>query len=424
MRRLFDADTWSEILHTLRINKRRTITTAGGVFWGLFLLVILLSFGEGIVNQQNRSLGIMASSGNMFVFYTGRTSQPYAGYAKGRTIYFNEKDIKALYSRFPQLDKIDYMLYVEEMPNREITSQGRRATIENFLAATPAYFEENVMSVVEGRSLNMQDEYHRRSCCLLGEFVASQLFPNGDAVGSTIKVMNTYLTIVGTVKPASDNFYVGTGFRSDVIIPLSLMQSLFVTDGNLTNLIITFNEEKTADPEKLFNNVKSYLGERKKISPDDENAIMGFDVSAFPRLSKMLIVGITLLVWIVGIGTLLAGVIGVSNILLVSIAERTREIGIKRAIGAQKGSIRTQILLEATTITSLSGILGVSLAILLMFLVDSGVGENSSFLYNVMIPWHLAILIILIVVLAGILAGILPAARALRIDPIKALQEE
>lgn len=289
---------------------------------------------------------------------------------------------------------------------------------------SPNYFYTMKVNVVEGRLLNPKDEAQKTHNCLLGLNLAKRLFPEESAIGKTIQLLNTSYAVVGVIEPVSDHFSAFGDLRSEIIIPQSLMTSLYVPERNFQALIIVFKNDHKK-PSELSQSLLSFLQKRHDIAPNDQSAIRVFDTSQMVRISNAMILGISILVWIVGMGTLLAGIIGITNILLVSISERTKEIGIRKALGARNKDIRFQILLESFTITFIAGILGTALGVGIMLVINSLMKKGSNaILYHPLIPTSVAFITILIIAISGLLAGILPLSRALKIDTIKALQDE
>lgn len=421
---LFDANTWQEVFHTLSLNKKRTLTTASGVFWGLFLLTILLSLGEGMNNRFSMTFSGVGNGGNVLLFSANETTIPYDGYGKGRYLSFNLNDVSALKAKIPDLKEIYYYVRHPQSYRTKIYNGEKSEDISAYLAAKPGYFEnESVVEVVEGRLLNAQDEILYRRVCLLGDELADKLFPEESAIGHTVKIENMIYTVVGIIKPINDNFSIFTNVKEDVFIPRSIMHKLF-TDPEKIDMIIVYWKPGGATGEALQRDITTFLQKRHHVSPEDKSAIESFDASSIVRASNLMVFGLEFFVWVVGIGTLLAGIIGVSNIMLVSLSERTREIGIRRAIGAPRRAIFSQIILESFTITFLAGVLGVSLGVGLMLLINDIIGENADMFYKTLISPGITVVIILVISLAGVLSGLLPAYRALHIKTIQALQEE
>ena len=422
MRKLFDINTWREVFETLKKNKKRTLTTMSGVFWGLLLLTLLLSFGEGFINGQKLVFNALGDNGNINVVVPETTSTPYLGYAKDRTIYLTEKDCQALLANFPSITSIETM--VTNWQGYTLYANGVKASASMLCGVSPNYFYTMKVNVVEGRLLNPKDEAQKTHNCLLGLNLAKRLFPEESPIGKTIQLLNTSYAVVGVIEPVSDNFSISGDLRSQIIIPQSLMTSLYVPEGNFQALIIVFKND-LKKPSELSQSLLSFLQKRHDIAPNDQSAIRVFDTSQMVRISNAMILGISILVWVVGMGTLLAGIIGITNILLVSISERTKEIGIRKALGARNKDIRFQILLESFTITFIAGILGTALGVGIMLVINSLMKKGSNaILYHPLIPTSVAFITILIIAISGLLAGILPLSRALKIDTIKALQDE
>lgn len=422
MQRLFDRSTWTEVFETLKKNKKRTLTTMAGVFWGLLLLTLLLSFGEGLINGQRRAFNALGDDGQVVIVSPSLTTIPYKGYAKDRPIYLTDQDCKALKASFPAINTIETI--VTNWSRRgSIYANGIKNTYFMLYGVSPNYFNVMKVKLLEGRRLTIKDEMQQTHNCLLGVDLAKKLFPEGGAVGSAVQLQDASYTVVGIIQPESDNFAVFSNIRNDVIIPQSLMLSLYIPTRNYAGLVIHYRDIGVSSQE-LTDSIQSFLKERHSVAPEDKAAISIFDASQVLNLSNALMRGISILVWIVGIGTLLAGIVGITNILLVSISERTKEIGIRKALGARNKDIRFQILLESFTITFIAGMLGSALGIGIMLLVDKALGSENSIFLQPIIPTAVMFIIIFIIAISGLLAGLLPVSRALKIDTIKALQEE
>lgn len=421
MRKIFDLDTWREVFHTLRNNRKRTITTALGVFWGIMLLIILLCLGYGFNNATMRTMSALQSDGNLLLSYTGVTSMPYKGFPKWRRWHYRVTDKEVLLAEFPEVIDVKSIAAVDSQVN--VASDYNRLQLYNFFGSKPDFFDLQKVMIKEGRLLNEGDELNGRRVCIIGYRTAEMLFPNGSAIGQTIRVGDSGLLVVGIIAPMSENMnFVGQVSR-DIYIPLSLHNQLFGNAGDVSVHFISY-DKRVKDPESFINRLDRFLRERYDVDPNDKGASMTLDVSSFFKMFDMIVLGIFILVWIVGIGTLIAGIVGVSNIMLVTVRERIREIGVRRAIGARAADIRLQIMLESFTITFLAGVAGMVLALLLMLLVNSAIGTGNDSIYRPLIPLGLATFVVVVVACSGLLAGLLPTSRALKINTIQALQEE
>lgn len=424
MLKILDIDTWSEVFETLKKNKKRTLTTAAGVFWGIFLLTLLLASGQGLINGQKRTYEALGGSGQIVIITPSKTALPYHGYAKNRFIYLRDNDCQILKKKYPAISAIETVV-TDWNWGGTMKCKGKQTNYSLILGCSPHYFDIMQVVLLEGRLLTTKDNLQEAHNCIIGEELAKRLFPQGSAIGEIVQFQNSSFKVVGVVRPMTDNMTIYAPIESSVVIPQKLMTSLFVPGIHYSGLIISLDANKLSkEKSSIGEQILKDLKERHNIAPEDKTAIDFFDVSQMVALSKGLILGISILVWIVGIGTLLAGIIGITNILLVSISERTKEIGVRKALGARNRDIRFQILLESFTITFVAGVLGMTLGTALMLIVDIFLGTNNNIFFHPLPPSYITILILAIVALAGMLASVLPIAKALKIDPIKALQNE
>ncbi len=395
-----------------------------GIFWGLFLLVVLLSLGQGFKNSQANFFSSLSTNGDMAIIAPGVTTVPYKGYPKWRAVQITMNDLTAVQNKFPEIIGIHYIKQPSSSGGK-IKAESNYAVgdINSLYATSQHYFESYKIVLVKGRMINATDEGKQRHNCMIGVNLAKKLFPDTDPIGQLIRIKNASFTVVGLIKARSEQFSLFGNVVNDVIIPLSVMTSAYSSNNNPSALVIEFRKD-VPQPEVFLNNLVSFFKERTYVHPDDDGAIFGINISTFVRIVSMLSNGLSWFIWIVGIGTLISGIVGVSNIMLVSIAERNREIGVRRALGAKRENILQQIMLESFVITFSAGILGTSLGIGLMLLTDLALPANSQLMVHPLLPIPLLLGIIVIIAIAGIVSGLLPANRALRIDTIKALQEE
>lgn len=426
----FDKETWQEVFETLKSNKKRTLITAFGIFWGIFMLVVLLSAAAGIENGVHRE--IKGVSTNSAVVITRPTTLPYHGFQKGRSWEVELQDLYALQRRFPEIELLsplisDYGSYSSEGSKGNVW-YGTKSINNDIFGCFPEYFEMVRQEVLAGRLLSPVDEREKRSVCLVSYKTATMLFGKvEDAIGKRIRANGDFFTVVGVVKPISKNISLGGSGESTLFIPFSLMTQKWGGSSKVGAFI--FSVRPDCPVKSTLDGISLYLKERYDVSPKDTSALEEMDISSIFSLFSMLILAINLLGWIVGIGTLISGIVGVSNIMLVTVRERTQEIGVRRAIGASPKDIIQQILSESLIITSLSGIMGLLLGILLMSGADlaiSSAGEQSDGLpiTNPIISFYLALGVTGIIILSGLVAGIIPALRAIKIKAIDAIREE
>ncbi len=417
----FDRDRWVEIWHTIRSNRRRSLATAFGVFWGIFMLVILTSVGAGFSNGILREVSGIAT--NSAFYWTNTTSKPYQGFRSGRYWGATTSDLQAVRSQVREVEYISPVMWARRTDNNVVF--GEKAETFNVVGAEPDYFEINRLNVLQGRSLNAVDNQQQRKVCMIGKEVRDKLFAGTDPVGQVLRVNGLYYRVIGVVEAKSNNVNIGSSPKSTVYISYSVLQQLENRGNKVYNFAVSAHP--TADMKQMFAKIETIIRSRNNIAPDDDKALSKFDISAQFQLMNMIFTGINLLVWIVGIGTLLTGIVGVSNIMLVTVRERTREIGVRRALGAKPRTIIGQILSESLLLTALAGLSGLILGVGVMSVVDTITAQASSDGFSFispLIPFGTAMLSLFIIIAGGILGGMLPAYRAIQIKAIDAIRDE
>ena len=407
---MFDLDRWEEIWNTLSRNKMRSFMTSMGVFWAIVLLVVMLGAGIGMRNMLMSNITV--SKNSAFVM-SRKTSVAYKGYAKGRYWSMKFDDISALKHRIPGVKYI----------TRNIGS--RSEMIINGENSYEAYVEGlevehqkvDPVNMLYGRFINDLDIARERSVCLIGKSLYKTLFPDGgDVTGQNIQIGANMYNVVGVIDANNNGSTIGD-VDNMAIIPLSTM----ITKYNLSDRIYNFGF--TADAGFGISEVEDNVTERLKalydIAPDDNKALMVINVEEQFQALDSLFSGIETLIWIVGIGTLLAGIVGVSNIMLIVIKERTQEIGVRRALGATPRDIITQIMTESFVLTFVTGVMALGFSVTILSLA-----ENLTDGTRLQISFELAIVSATIVISSGLLAGIIPAIRAISIKAVDAIREE
>jgi putative ABC transport system permease protein len=413
---MFDLDKWQEILGTIRKNKLRTFLTAFGVFWGIFMLVLLLGAGEGLKNGVFNRFGDGAK--NRIYISGGRTADPYMGLPPGRSIRITNDDVKAVEREVAGIKILAprTSLFGEFTLNYK-TKNGSFTVF----GSTPEYFSFSGEKVFQGRLLNMQDVIEKRKVVLLGEKIKKELFGDQEAIGEYINIKGIYFLVVGTYTEK------GAGMRKEekAFIPFSTLQSTFNQPNQVHMFGVVAQNGMTA--KEMEEKIKDVLAQRLKFSVDDKRALGVFNTETEFLQLMGLFNGIHIFVWVVGIGTLIAGIVGVSNIMLIIVKERTREIGVRKALGATPFSIISLILQESVVITAFSGYLGLLAGVGLLdgvrYLLDTS-GAELAFFANPEVNLGVAVSATVLLVLAGALAGLMPALKAARIKPIEALRAD
>ena len=421
---MFDIDSITEIWQTIARNKTRSILTAFGVFWGIFILVILLACGNGFDNGLRSN--IEGFSTNSTFMIPSFTTEPYKGYQKGRDWSLNMSDMEAIKRKVKGVDMISPISSIYSYNGEKNVFYGTKGGNFSMKGVMPNYNEIDRGKIVYGRFINETDIAESRKVCVLGKKVYEDLIgADKNPLGMMIKANGIYYQVIGVIQAYNDHVNISGATSETVILPLTTMQLAYHTGDKFDFFMFTTARGyKTKDVQE---DVKALLRERHDIAPTDEGAIMMFDFEEMFNMFEYLFLGIKILIWIVGIGTLLSGVVGVSNIMLVTIKERTREIGVRRAIGAKPALIIRQVMAESLLLTVLAGIVGLVIGVAIMAVVAGVVGNTPSedvMFLNPQIGFGAAVAASVIIVLSGLLAGVLPAMRAIQIKAIDAIREE
>jgi ABC-type antimicrobial peptide transport system, permease component len=424
---MFDLDKWQEIWSTIVANPMRSLMTGFGVFWGIFMLVVLIGLGNGLEGGIKNSVEGFASN-SCFVF-TNITSEPYKGFRKGRFWSMNNRDIEIIKEKVPTLEYISPMLLGESSAKNVVI--GRKSTSAQIMGVYSDHFKIQTQKVLAGRLFNELDVLNLNKVALIGKTISDNLFEEGvEPIGKYIRVNGIYFQVIGVIQPNS-MAQVGTDAETTVFMPFTTMQRTFNKGDDIYYLGAT---AKPGVPVAVLENqIKNILRLNHDIAPNDEKAIRSFNIEQEFMAVVMLLLGVAIVIWIVGLGSLLSGIIGVSNIMLVTVRERTREIGIRRALGAKPKTIASQIVSESFVLTFIAGFLGLFAGVILLEywvpiseMFNSAVGseEEETMMIPPYISFNIAVVSIIILILSGLLAGIIPAVRALSIKAIDAIREE
>ncbi len=418
---IFDLDNWQEIGAAMSKNKLRTGLTAFGVFWGIFMLVIMLGSGAGLRNGVTQEFSGTAT--NSFFMWTQLTGKPYKGLQPNRYYNFTTEDAEALKQNLSELKIVAPMNQLGGYQSENNVIRGLKTAAFSVYGIHPEIAQIQQFKLTGGRFINALDIRDRRKVAVVGEEVVAKLFaPAENPIGGYIKVNGVNFMVTGTIKGAGH----GNDSReqaSSIYVPFSSFGQAF----NMGNKVGWFSimSADNVPAEQAEEKAMALLKERHKIAPDDNRAIGHWNMEKeFSKLSG-LFAGIKLLVWFVGLGTLMAGVIGVSNIMLIVVKERTREIGVRRAIGATPVAIVSQLIMESVTLTAIAGYSGLVVGIGLLELVNKyvPVTEGSMFVHPG-VDLGVALKALSVLIIAGVVAGFIPAQRALEISPVEALRTE
>ena len=411
-----DIDTYKEILDTLTRNKGRTILTGFGVFWGIFMLVALMGSGNGL--QDKLASNFEGFATNSAMVWAQNTTKPYHGYRKGRSWNMSTRDVERLKENVSELNIVTPITFsgTVSLVFGDKKTQGSVKGVE----ADYTKVEEPSMSF--GRFLNTMDEVQRRKVCVIGKRIYSSLFPTGgDPCGQLIRVDSTYYEVVG-VNVSSGNMNIGGRADETVYVPMTLMQQVYNLGEDVH--LIAMTGKPGVKMSAVSQHIREVIARAHDIDPTDEQGVMVFNTEVLFGVMDSLFSGVNILVWLVGIGTLLAGAIGVSNIMMVTVRERTTEIGIRRAIGATPRNILGQIIAESILLTGVAGMSGILLAVIVLQMLQLANTSNGIVTAQFQISFWTAIGAVALLSVLGILAGLAPAFRAMSIKPVDAMRDE
>lgn len=418
LRNFFDIDRWQEIWITITHNKMRSVMTAFGVFWGMFMLVVMV--GAGVALERGISSNIEGFATNSCFIWTNSTSEPYKGFKKGRRWNMTNEDVKVLRNNVAEIEYIAPVLFGNSSSNNVLRND--KSGTFNIKGNYPVYNLIDESKLSKGRYINDIDIAEKRKVCVIGQRVAEILFPNNeDPLGKSIQVQGVYFNVVGVTR-SNSSVNIGGDAQETVVLPFSTMQQAF-NQGNIVHFLAVTAKPgiKVSVMEKQIHDI---LKQRNSISPDDKTAVGGMNIEDDFTMFLYLGIGIASLIWIVGLGTLLAGAIGVSNIMLVTVRERTKEIGIRRALGATPKIVMNQILTETIVIVLMAGLTGIMVGVGLLNLIGMATEGSDAFFKDPQISFSVAMIALFILMLIGAFAGYLPAKRAVSVKPIDAIREE
>ncbi len=407
-------DSFQEIFYTLKNNKLRTGLTAFGVFWGIFMLIILQGGGNGLLNgAENQFANDVLDS----VWIIPRTtSMPYRGYSAGRKIQFTESDMAAIREQVPGVSYLSSENTTGSFWASIVVAHGKRTSNASVFGVSDQYFNiKTLIDLHHGRALNTLDQRDNRKVGFIGTRVAEQLLLGGDPIGKRITVNGISITVIGVFWDKGRQ-----GQMSErIYLPLTTFRNIF-GGGELVNLI-TLRPTAASDPYTLEKLATDLLRQRHHIAPEDERALWVHNIAEQRQGLNAIFAGIRAFIWFVGIGTLTAGIVGVSNIMIITVRDRTREIGVRKALGATPASIVGPLLLESVLVTGVAGYLGLASGVGLIELIAASGFEHDFFLRPA-VDFRVAITALLILVGAGVLAGLAPALRAAKIAPVEAMR--
>ena len=401
-----DIDTCEEILITITRNKTRSLLTAFGVFWGIFMLVALIGGGQGLEYMLKKNFEGFATNSGFLA--SQRTGEAYKGFRKGRWWNLESTDIERLRSQVKEVEVI----------TPSVARWGSKAVYEDkkydcsVKGLYPDYLHIESQEMAYGRFINEVDIREARKVCVIGKRIYESLFkPGENPCGKYVRVDGIYYQVIGMSSSEGDMNIQGRASEA-VTLPFTTMQQAYNLGGQID--VVCFTAKQGVKVSELQPKMEQIIKAAHYIAPNDKQAVMYLNAEAMFSMVDNLFNGINILVWMVGLGTLLAGAIGVSNIMMVTVKERTTEIGIRRAIGARPKDILQQILSESMVLTTIAGMFGISFAVM------SSNGGDSHF----QVSFGLAVGTCALLAALGMLAGLAPAYRAMAIKPIEAIRDE
>lgn len=410
---VFDIENWREIGATLARNKTRTFLTAFGIFWGTAMLAMLLGGAQGLEYVLRRNFDGFAT--NTGVMFPGNTSMAYKGYNKGRQWSMTTEDIDQIRRAVPEITALTTLNSYSSA-----VAYGRRHTSAQLQGVDSDYPQIYLPKMYEGRFINATDDASDRKVCVLGKTVSDNLFPGVSPLNKYVSVNGIYYKVVGVAGQTSEMTLNGR-LEESVVIPSSTMRKSY----NLGNSVgaVMFMVKSGVTPTNIKPRIIRILSNNHSLHPDDKQAIMYWDISEQFAMIDNLFMGISILALFVGVGSLLAGIIGIGNIMWVIVKERTQEIGVRRAIGAKPRDIIVQILSEGVVLTAVAGVAGICFAVTVLAIFEFiTVGTTDMSVFQLSFSKAMGILITFLVL--GTLAGVIPALKAMRIKPIEAMNDK
>jgi len=410
---MFHIDIWQEILDTVRKNKLRTALTGFSVAWGILMLVVLLGSGQGLAHGVE--YGFRDDATNSIWMRSGQTSMPHRGMRPGRTVQFTNEDHAMIQSGIQGVDHITSRFFIR---GNLTVAYGKETSSYNVRSVHPDHQFLEKTIVTEGRFINELDLREFRKVAVIGARVKQQLFKDAAAIGEYIEVNAIPFRVVGVFTDEGSE-----GELEVIYLPITTAQRTFNGANRVAMIMMTVGDASVDESKAIADQLRLRIAERHDFDPEDQRAVsISNAVVDFQRFVNLM-GGIRLFIWIIGVGTLLAGVVGVSNIMMIAVKERTKEIGIRKALGATPWSVMRLVLQEAVLVTAVAGYFGLVAGVAVLETM-ARVIQGSEMFRNPEVDLRVAVSATILLVVAGAAAGFLPARRAAAVRPVEALRDE
>tara|TARA_A200000113_G_scaffold220829_1_gene231579 strand:- start:1109 stop:2338 length:1230 start_codon:yes stop_codon:yes gene_type:complete len=409
---MFNIERWKEIFQSIQKNKLRTVLSGTTVSLGILIFIILFGLGEGLKNSYYDLF--LRQANNVVYFYPGKTTKPYGGFKTNRRIEFDNSDVSDIKANFS--DRVEYVNpTIRYGDNIKYKLESYNFTIQG-VSPSNQYISGNIL--MKGRYINEKDIEDKTKVVVIGRIVARDIFKSEDPIGKYVNIGNRSYKVIGVYQDLD-----GDNEESQLFVPYTTRQQILMGSDKLGNIDVTFNPNLGGKGAvKLENDIKTFLKKKKSIDPTDPSGIRVRNVADELERSMQFAGALQIIVTFVGIGTLIAGIIGISNIMVFIVKERTKELGIRKALGAQPNEIIKMILTESIFITSISGFAGMIVGIVVLNSLDSSLHQY--FITRPEVSINLAFIATLVLIIFGVIAGYIPAKRAAKIKPIIALRDE
>ena len=410
-------ESWQEIWYTIKQNKLRTFLTGFSVAWGVFMLVILLGAGSGLVNGVKHEFS--SDAVNAGGVWTRQTSIPYKGTKAGTRIHLNNEDYKAIKNG---MDGIEFISGRYNVWGGATTKYKGKIFTYNVWGVHKDFDKIEAVEVLEGRFINPQDVSKTRKVCLISTKIEEDLFGEDRSIGELIQINKVFFRVIGVFEDPG-----GENELNRIYIPVTVAQQLNKNRPHLKNITITFTSNDVSNREEVLLSAKKLIAERHQVSLEDKAAIGSWN--KFKHFKQIIdtLSGVRLFLWFVGIGTIIAGIVGISNIMMIVAKERTREIGLRKALGGTSNSIIRLFLMESVTITFISGYIGLLAGFSILELVTellNSAGGTGTFFKDPQVDFTTTFGALVLIIISGLLAGYFPAKKAAKVNPIEALRDE